>query len=351
MAGRRVLVTGGSGFLGAHLAASFRDAGVGVRVLDVAEPGPAAPPEVEYVRGDVRDPAILAGALEGVDSVVHAAFASPRQPPEVIGAVNVDGTRRLCAAALAGGVRRLVLVSSTIVLKPPKVHPLLGTSPLKRLDLYRASRAAAEALADEHGRRGWPVAVVRPKTLVGPGGLGAFALAFDAVRAGRRVPILGPGTNRYQLLDVRDFAAGICLLAATEHAGVFAFGASEFRTVREDFQALVDHAGTGARLSFVRSGLARLALRGIELAGLVPLAEWHYMSAARQDSVVDTSRAREELGWRPRRSNARALTDAYDWYVESCGRGSAVQPPRPTPRGHRLLASLGRIWPGAGNAG
>jgi nucleoside-diphosphate-sugar epimerase len=351
MAGRRVLVTGGAGFLGTHLAASLLDAGVGVRVLDVSKPGPTAPPELEYVRGDVRDPGILASALEGVTAIVHAAFASPQQPPDVIGAVNVDGTRRLCAAALAGGVRRLVLVSSTIVLKAPKVHPFLTTSPLSRLDLYRASRAAAETLVEEHGRRGGPVAVVRPKTLVGPGGLGAFALAFDSVRAGRRVWILGPGTNRYQLLDVRDLAAGICLLATSEHTGVFAFGASEFGTVREDFQALADHAGTGARLCFVRSGSARLALRGIELSGLAPLAEWHYMSAAGQDSIVDTSRAREELGWRPRRSNARALADAYDWYAESRLRGSAARPAKPIPRGHRLLASLGRIWPGAGRAG
>jgi nucleoside-diphosphate-sugar epimerase len=76
-----------------------------------------------------------------------------------------------------------------------------------------------------------------------------------------------------------------------------------------------------------------MALRGMELAGIVPASEWHYMSAWGKNSVVDTSRAVEELGWRPRWSNAEALRNAYDWYVDSI---IATGPPEPLTLFHFL---------------
>jgi len=339
--GRRVLVTGGAGFLGVHLAGFLRRDGAQVRLFDVAEaPRWAREHSVEYARGDVRDGEAVAAALEGVDTVVHAAFASPRQTPEVIRSVNVDGTRNVCAGALRRGTRHLVLVSSTIVQEARRVHPLFRKSPLTQLDLYRSSRVEAERVAAEYGSRGLRAVMVRPKTFVGPERVGAFAIIFELVRLGRRVPVLGDGRNRYQLLDVRDMAEGIRRLVESDAAGVFFFGAAEFRTVREDLQALVDHASTGARLGFVPRSIARPMLRGMELANFVPLSEWHHMSARGEDSVVDISRAERELGWRPGRSNARALVEAYDWYVARMNAVGSAPSTHPLPLAHRALKKL-----------
>lgn len=340
---RRVLITGGAGFLGSHLADGFRKQGIRVRLFDRAEdPGWASSPGLEYVRGDIRDPAAVAVALEGVETVIHAAFASPRQSREVIQSVNVEGTRNLCGGALARGVRRLILISSTIVLKPRRVHPLFRNSPLTRLDLYRSSRVEAEEIVAEAGHRGLSVAIVRPKTFVGPGRVSAFAIIFEWIRLGRPVPVLGNGQNRYQLLDVRDMAEGIRLLEGGGAEGVFCFGARSFRTIRDDLQALLDHAGTGARLRFIPGWIGRMALRGMELSNIVPLSEWHYMSARGEDSIVDISRAERELGWQPERSNAQALIEAYDWYVTSLRTGAAGSP-HPVPLAHRILKGCSRI--------
>ena len=85
--------------------------------------------------------------------------------------------------------------------------------------------------------------------------------------------------------------------------------------MRDDLQALIDHAGSGSRLLPGPVAPAELSLRALELAQLSPLAEWHYKTA-HKDSFVSIERARELLGWEPRLSNAETLCATYDWYLE-----------------------------------
>lgn len=340
----RVLITGGAGFLGAHLAECLRRNGCPVRLFDLAEPAEDRPgPDLEYLRGDIRDPAAVEKALAGARSVIHAAFASPHQSRDTLYSVNVEGARTLCGAALARGIRRVVWISSTIVTRAPRPHPFLPDSPLSRLDHYRAARTEAEAVAAEWAGRGLSIAIVRPKTFLGPGRLGAFALLFDAVRQGMGVPVLGSGDNRYQLLDIRDMAEGIRLLEAGNAQGNFHFGAERFGTVREDLQALIDYAGTGSRLRFMPGRLARGALRAAELLNMTPFSEWHHASAGGVDSIVDISRAANELGWRPVYSNILALQAAYDWYAACVATTGVARTTHPVPPAHRWLKRLYRM--------
>jgi nucleoside-diphosphate-sugar epimerase len=225
------------------------------------------------------------------------------------------------------------------------VHPLFRNSPLTRLDLYRASRVEAERIISEYGSRGLSTAIIRPKTFVGPGCVSAFALLFERLRLGQSVPVLGSGWNRYQLLDIRDLAEAIRLLTATDAKGVFFFGSREVRTVREDLLTLLNHARTGARLQFIPGWIARIALRSMELVNIAPLAEWHYMSARGEDSTVDASRAEQELGWHPERSNAQALTEAYDWYVATVAVTGTAEITHPVPSAHRALQRLTWLFP------
>lgn len=340
------VITGGAGFLGSHLVEVLRARGERVRIVDWIEP-PAwcAAAGVEYLRGDVREPAVIQQAVHGAGAVIHAAFASPRQTRELMRGVNVEATRLVCEAALQRNAR-FVLISSTIVTRPARSHPFLSNSPVSRLDLYRSTRAEAEDAVSRFAGRGLSYAIVRPKTFLGPGRVSAFTLLFDRIRRGLAVPVLGAGTNRYQLLHIRDMAEGIALLVSSTAQGVFHFGARQFGTVREDLQALADHAGTGARLSFLPAGLSRLALRAIELAGLTPAAEWHHMSASGRDAVVDISRAEKELGWSPRWSNAQALGDAYGWYAASMRTRGEAQALHPLPFSHRALDRILRWFVG-----
>jgi nucleoside-diphosphate-sugar epimerase len=208
-----------------------------------------------------------------------------------------------------------VLVSSTAVYGVPKHHPLREDAPLVGVGHYGDSKIEAERVARRAGRRGLEVVVLRPKTFVGPERLGVFEILFDWIREGRRIPVLGDGSNRYQLLAVEDLVVATVLAASANVAGeTFNVGATSFGTVRSDLERLIAHAGSGSRLRPVPPRAAELALRALELARLSPLAEWHYRTAHR-DSYVDVSKAQRLLGFAPRLSNVQALCETYDWYL------------------------------------
>jgi nucleoside-diphosphate-sugar epimerase len=254
-------------------------------------------------------------------------------------------------AALGAGVRRMILVSSTIVSAPRRRHPLLRDSPLARLDAYRSARRAAEANAVSTADR-LPVAIVRPKTFVGPGRVGGFALIMDAVRRGASVPLIDGGRTSYQLLDVRDLAVALVLVTAADVTGVFELGAHRFGTMAEDVGALITHAGTGARIRPLPRRLALAGLRTTELVGGTPLAEWHQCAARREASIVATDRAERLLGWQARWSNADALIAAYDWHAARTAAGEDPPATHAVPALHRLVGRFAGARPGrAGRSG
>jgi nucleoside-diphosphate-sugar epimerase len=268
---------------------------------------------VDEIRGDMRDPAKARELVEGADVLIHAAAALPiRGSRSLIMGINVDGTRRLLEAARAAGVGRVVFISSTSVYGVPKLHPIPEQAPLVGVGAYGESKIAAERLVRESGL---PWVIVRPKTFIGPERLGVFEILFDWIREGRRIYILGDGSNRYQLLAVEDLVDAIVRAAEREVDGeVFNVGATDFGTVRSDLQALIAHAGTRSRLRSLPVRPAELALRTLELAKVSPLVQWHYMTASR-DSYVDVSKAQRLLGWDATKSNVDTLIENYDWYV------------------------------------
>src|SRR5436190_5057830 len=341
----RWAISGGAGFLGLHLARRLLADGYEVRTLDVApldDPGLEA--SVEEVRGDVRDPADARRLAEGTDVLVHAAAALPIQASrEGIRSVNVKGAAVTLAAALEVGVRRAILISSTAVYGVPEVHPIPEDAPLVGVGYYGESKIEAERVAQDVGRRGLEAVILRPKTFIGPERLGVFEILFDWIREGRRIPILGDGSNRYQLLAVEDLVEATLAAASTDVAGeTFNVGATEFGTVRSDLEGLIAHAGSGSRLRPVPARPAELALRALELARLSPLAEWHYRTAHR-DSYVETAKAQRLLDFAPRLSNEEALRETYDWYLANRGRVGGAGVTHRVPWDQRALGLLKRL--------
>jgi nucleoside-diphosphate-sugar epimerase len=119
-------------------------------------------------------------------------------------------------------------------------------------------------------------------------------------------------------------------------------GAGRFGTVREDLAALIRHAGSSSRLTPVPVRPAELALRGLELLRLSPLAEWHYRTAHR-DSFVATDKAERLLGWTPRLSNAETLVETYDWYLANRTRLGSAGATHRVPWNQQALGLLKRL--------
>ena len=314
----RWAITGGAGFLGLHLARRLLADGHEVRTLDLAPLDDAElERSVEELSGDVRDPRRARELADGADVLVHAAAALPIQASrEAIRSANVEGAATVLAAACEAGVRRAVFISSTAVYGVPEIHPILEDAPLHGVGHYGESKIEAEQVTREFGKLGLDFVIVRPKTFIGPERLGVFEILFDWIRDGRRIYTLGDGSNRYQLLAVEDLVEAILLAAAADGVAGEAInvGAKEFGTVRDDLQALIDHAGSASRLTPIPVKPAELTLRALELLHVSPLAEWHYKTA-HKDSFVGISKAEQLLGYAPRYSNAEALVRTYDWYL------------------------------------
>jgi len=342
----RWAITGGSGFLGVHLARRLIQEGIEVRALDVAPLDAAlVAAGAESIVGDVRSAADARRLCQDADVLVHAAAALPIQgAARTIRSVNVTGTATVLAAAHALEVRRVVYVSSTAVYGIPKDHPVTEQTPLRPLGAYGESKTEAEAACRAFSARGLHVVILRPKTFLGPERLGVFEILFDWVREGRRVYTIGSGRNRFQLLAVEDMVEALLLAAKAPVVGeTFNLGASDFGTVAEDLRGLIDHAGSRSRLTPLPARPVQLVLRALELTRLSPLAEWHYRTA-NKDSVVSTAKAERMLAWKPRVSNAQALAAAYDWYLSNLARfGESPGLTHRTPWRQKVLRVVKRL--------
>lgn len=316
-----VLITGGAGFLGYHLASSLVDRVGRMALGDIAPFSPSDyPPSADLIRADVRKSDSITNAISrcGCDVVIHAAAALPLWKREEIFAVNVGGTRNVLEAALRKGVPRVVFISSTAVYGVPEKHPIEEDDPLIGVGPYGESKIAAERICEEYRDKGLCVPIIRPKTFIGTGRLGVFAILYDWVYSGKKIPVIGSGNNRYQLLEVEDLVEAVwltCTAPVEKANATFNVGARAFGTVNQDVGALCTYAGTGARVMPTPARLVKAALRLFEVLKLSPLYKWVYGTADR-DSFVSTERIEKALGWQPRYSNADALIRSYQWYLD-----------------------------------
>lgn len=315
-----VLVTGGTGFLGLHVCEHFLDAGWDVVAFD-REPFDEEDDvrAVDYVKGDVRDEDAVreAMAVFDPDVVVHTAAALPLWDADTIREVTIDGTRSVLWAATDAGIDRVVYVSSTAVYGVHETHPITESSPLDGVGPYGNAKVRAEKVCKDFRRMGMCVPILRPKTFIGPQRLGVFQVLFDWVETGANIPLVGWGHNEYQLMHVHDMVNAIELVLtrpSDEVNDTFNVGATEYATMKEDFQALVDYAGTDKRVVGTPASLTVIALRLLDKLNLSPLYPWIY-ETAHHDSYVSVEKLMN-VGWEPEYSNTEALIDTYEWYLE-----------------------------------
>ncbi len=275
------------------------------------------------MRGDVRDRQTVLSAAEGCDVVVDNAALVPvtTASAETYRAVNVGGCRNTVDAARKHGAY-LVHISSSAIYGVPAQLPVTPSTPFAPFEPYGASKAEADRLVAQAREGGLTAASLRPRTLLGPGRLGLFDVIFARVSAGKPVPMFGPGRNQVQMCDVDDYCRAVEKAIELRANDDYNIGATGFGTVRSDLQALVDHAGTGARLLPVPTWAIEAVLRPLAAVGRSPFTEWHWRSAP-ESFYFDVAKPREELGWEPRRTTAEALVAAYDTYLRRPGDAAA----------------------------
>jgi dihydroflavonol-4-reductase len=199
-----LFLTGGTGFVGSHVARSFTASGWRVRAL-VRRPDATGllPPDVHVVKGDVRHQAGYRDLLEGCAAVVHCAAATRARSLAEFRDVNVEGTRAIAAAAAAACPDAMfVHVSSQAAAGPSRGGaPVREVDPPEPVSWYGRSKLESEAALSRHHPGPW--CVVRPSVVYGAGDAGLLPM-FSVVARGL-APVPGGG-RRLQLLAVEDLA-------------------------------------------------------------------------------------------------------------------------------------------------
>lgn len=310
----RALVTGGSGYFGTLLVRHLREQGVAVAVFDLNDAWDR-PADVQFFQGDIRDPAAIATASEGMDWVFHNVAQVPLAKDRALfDSVNEEGTRHMLQAAQRSRVAKVVYTSSSAVYGVPGTNPVTEGTPPKPDEAYGRAKHRGEMLCHEFAAQGLDVSIVRPRTIMGAGRLGIFQIIFEWVRLGRNLPVLGRGDNRYQFVHADDLAAACAAAARRPGATLYNCGAEQFGTMRELLEGLCAHAGTGSRVVGVPMSPAVWGMRAASALGLSPLGPYHSLMYGRS-MYFDIAKARRELGWRPLYSNAQMIVESYDWYL------------------------------------
>ncbi len=275
---RRVLLTGGSGLIGAALIPALRAAGWRTRCLVHRSPAAGAD---ETVEGDLREPKSLRAATEDVDAVLHMAAVTHARRRSDYFCVNVEGTSNLVSSIERERLRRLVLVSS-------RTASAEGGH-------YSESKLRAEALVRECGL---PFTVVRLPEVFGTGGAEGVDQIVARAARGAPIAIVGGGAHRICPLDLNDVIGPIVNALAAEVAlGKTYTLAGKPMTVREFADACVAAAGTRSRVVGVPVPAVRALCMAARVAPL-PLAP-DQLKRLEGPKHEETPEAQHELGFSP----------------------------------------------------
>jgi nucleoside-diphosphate-sugar epimerase len=329
-----VAVTGPTGTFGFGLIPLLQADERIARIIGIArrpfDPAGYGWTKMEYRRGDVRDPAALREAFEAADTVVHLAFLiTGGAPADELRAVNVEGTLNAFRAAAAAGARRFVYASSVAAYGFHPDNPVGMTEdwpvrPAARL-FYAKEKAELEHLlqAETTKSQAAPALyLLRPPIVLGPHALGAKDLlpgplaplgrglarlatrAGQAARAGRipRFPVLVTSVP-FQCIHEDDLGDAFlrCIVAAGP-PGAYNVAADGILTSADVAREY------GLRPLPIPAGPIQLAARTLAaLPFLPPAAQW--VEAASHPAIMDTTKAKNELGWTPRHTALEALRD------------------------------------------
>jgi UDP-glucuronate 4-epimerase len=312
MSERRILITGGAGFIGSHAAAHFLREGWRVGVLDdfndFYDPAikrrnlAALPSAPEVFAGDIREAdAVRRAFAPGWDTVLHLAARAGVRPsikdPELYVQTNVAGTLHVLEAAVRSGVGKFLFASSSSVYGATDEVPFREDAPLRRtFSPYAATKVAGEQLCSTYAHlHGLPVVCLRFFTVYGPGQRPDLAIHkfTRAIWEGRPIEQFGDGSSRRDYTYIEDIVQGVRAAADYEGApyDVFNLGESETISLREMISAIEDATGKQAVVE-----------RQPDQPGDMP-ATW-----------ADITKARQLLGYQPQTKIAAGIPRFVEWF-------------------------------------
>lgn len=306
---RTILITGGAGFVGSHVAERCLESGYRVVVIDNLSSGcrENVPPDAEFCELDINDPelSLLVSKIRP-DAVVHlaaqASVAKSVDEPDKDAAVNILGTLRVLEAARMSEVRNVVFASSAAVYGAPRVVPITESCVPDPVNPYGVAKLTAERYIRVYcSLYGFRAVVARFANVFGPrqraeGDGGVVAKFLGAMVRGDRPVVYGDGHQSRDFIYVKDVAEAI-------------YQALQYLFAREQPDFLVANISTGESISLLE--LLKL-LRELIPGSLYPEHRPPRVGDI-QHSCLDNSLAKQTLGWYPKYSLSEALEETLAW--------------------------------------
>lgn len=328
------LVTGGTGFLGAHLVRQLVEDGVkNLRVMATSAPSWLAELGVEAVEGSITNPQDVARAVEGVAEIYHLAGRVSRDADDArqMYAIHVDGTRYLCEAARAAGVKSIVLASTSgtiAVTAKGEIIPDEDLSPpleiISRWPYYASKYYQERTALENFNGRGQRLVIMNPSLLLGPGDerLSSTQVVLDFLAQKIRVA----PTGGLSFVDARDAATAFrAAMKVGKHAERYLLGSANWSFNK--FLGRMERITKTPAPNF--SLPSKVMVTGAKFVGdlwrqwnLTPPVEPATVEMAEHFWYLDSSKAESELGFAPR-DPAETLHDTVQ-YVRENFLGSAA---------------------------
>ncbi len=327
----RVLITGGTGFIGSRLALSSVEKGHAVALLgqanNVVEQQNQRVLEDNGIRvtlGSVTDRDTVLELAQGCDVVFHLAAAQHEAnvPDQHFWTVNVDGTRNVIAASMKAGVKRFVHASTIGVYGSAMVSEINEDTPLRPDNIYGVTKYEGEKLAVSFADK-IPISVVRISETYGPGDRRLLKL-FKAIQK-KVFFMIGKGDNKHHLIYVDDLVDGLYLAATTDGAigQTFVLVGPEVLTTREMVDVIAKALGTD--MSRFRAPLwpflagAVVMEKTLPPFGIQPPLHRRRLDFFRKSFFFSQEKSSTVLGFKPRTDFAQGVAQTAQWYKEHGG--------------------------------
>jgi 3beta-hydroxy-Delta5-steroid dehydrogenase / steroid Delta-isomerase len=335
----RVLVTGGSGFVGANLVTTLLDRGHHVRSFDRAPSPLPQHPHLEVLQGDITDAAACAAATDGIDTIFHtAAIIELMGGPSVTEeyrrrsfAVNVGGTENLVHAGQAAEVKRFVYTSSnSVVMGGQNIAGGDETLPYTSRfnDLYTETKVVAERFVlSQNGVDGMLTCAIRPSGIWGRGDQTMFPRLFESVIAGHVKVLVGRKSARLDNSYVHNLIHGFILAGEHLVPGGTAPGQAYFINDAEPInmfefaRPVIEACGQQWPRLRVNGRAVRAAMTGWQQLHFrfgipAPLLEPNAVERLYLDNYFSIAKASRDLGYQPRFDTEQAMSECLPYYVD-----------------------------------
>ena len=312
-----ILVSGASGFFGEILCKFLTESGHTVHGIDILPQRQTT--SFTFSQVDIRNQSALSEVFNLIkpEAVVHAAavLAHERPGKDELWSSNVEGTKIICEVAKQAGCDSLVFLSSNCLWAEEFDQPVTEIEPPNPIELYGQSKWEGEIIVESFNSS-LKTVIFRSPTIVSAGRLGLLGILFQFIEEGRRVYIVGRGTNRYQFIYAHDYCRAILSALEKQLSGTYNVGSYDVPTMADSYQYVINEANSGARLVHLPRNLTIFLLRLLHILRLSPLGPYQYRMIA-SSFQFDVSKLQRDTGWQPLLTNNDMLLEAFNYYKEN----------------------------------